>query len=353
MPETEHSALAAWARAVWPGGDPGPLGAEPITPDGSARQFLRLTAPDLSLVAMANPDNPPENRAWLGLARHLGDLGLPVAQVVALDPEGGRFLMEDLGRTSLQQAALALEGEPETLLRLYEPVLAMLALMQASAGHDLDTSLCFDGPRLDGQFLFAREAGYFLTQFVTGACGLAPETWPANLLDELRELSRLAGRARPDGFVHRDFQSRNIIHQDGRVGLVDFQGGRLGPAQYDLASLVNDPYVDLPWELRQRLLERYLAIRAPLGGLDPARFRAGWPYVALSRIMQALGAYAFLSREKGKTHFAAYAAPALATLRRLAAAPELASFPALGRLLEMIPANPPVEALRPREDNAA
>ena len=213
MPETEHSALAAWARAVWPGGDPGPLGAEPITPDGSARQFLRLTAPDLSLVAMANPDNPPENRAWLGLARHLGDLGLPVAQVVALDPEGGRFLMEDLGRTSLQQAALALEGEPEALLRLYEPVLAMLALMQASAGHDLDTSLCFDGPRLDGQFLFAREAGYFLTQFVTGACGLAPETWPANLLDELRELSRLAGRARPDGFVHRDFQSRNIVFE--------------------------------------------------------------------------------------------------------------------------------------------
>ena len=353
MSELARDALAAWARAVWPGGDPGPLTPEPITPDGSARQFLRLTAPGLSLVAMANPGHPPENRAWLGLARHLGALGLPVAQVVAVDPEGGRFLMEDLGRTSLQQAALAAGDDQEALTRLYEPVLALLALMQASAGHDLDTSLCFDGPRLDGQFLFAREAGYFLTQFVTGACGLAPETWPANLLDELRELSRLAGRARPDGFVHRDFQSRNIIHQDGRVGLVDFQGGRLGPAQYDLASLVNDPYVDLPWELRQRLLERYLAIRAPLGGLDPARFRAGWPYVALSRIMQALGAYAFLSREKGKTHFAAYAAPALATLRRLAAAPELASFPALGRLLEMIPANPPVEALRPREDNAA
>ncbi|MCA1989329.1 MAG: phosphotransferase [Desulfarculus sp.] len=353
MPEAQPSALAVWARSVWPGGDPGPLTAEAITPDGSIRRFLRLVANDSSLVAMANPDNPPENRAWLGLARHLGALGLPVARVVAVDLAGGRFLMEDLGRASLQQMALAAGDDQETLARLYEPVLAMLALMQSSAGRDLDASLCFDGLRLDGQFLFAREAGYFLTQFVTGACGLGPETWPANLVEELRELAHLAGRARPEGFTHRDFQSRNLIHQDGRVGLVDFQGGRLGPAQYDLASLVHDPYVDLPWELRQRLVERYLAIRASLGGLDPERFMAGWPYVALSRLMQALGAYAFLCREKGKTHFAPYVAPALATLRRLAAAPELASFPALGRLLELLPLNPPTAALRPREDNAA
>ncbi|MCA1906527.1 MAG: phosphotransferase [Desulfarculus sp.] len=353
MPEHDHDVLAAWARSVWPGGDPGPLTAEVITPDGSSRRFLRLSVNDSSLVAMANPDHPPENRAWLGLARHLGALGLPVARVVAADLEGGRFLMEDLGRASLQQAALAVGDDQEALARLYEPVLAMLARMQASAARDLDASLCFDGLRLDGQFLFAREASYFLTQFVSGACGLGPETWPANLVDELRELARLAGRARPEGFTHRDFQSRNLIHQDGRLGLVDFQGGRLGPAQYDLASLVHDPYVDLPWELRRRLVERYLAIRASLGGLDPERFLAGWPYVALSRIMQALGAYAFLCRERGRTHFAPYAAPALATLRRLAAAPELASFPALGRLLDLIPANLPAEALRPRKDNAA
>ncbi|MFZ5587641.1 MAG: aminoglycoside phosphotransferase family protein [Thermodesulfobacteriota bacterium] len=353
MPETIHLELAAWARTVWPGGDPGPLEREPITPDGSARHFVRLMGGGRHLVAMANPDNPAENRAWRYLARHLARLGLPVAEVWAADLERGRFLMQDLGRASLQEAARARAGDAEALFALYEPVLQMLAWMQAQAAQDLDLGVCFDGPRLDGDFLFRREASYFLGQFVAGACGLAPEAWPPNLTAELAELSRLAGRARPQGFVHRDFQSRNLVWEQGRLGLVDFQGGRLGPAQYDLASLVNDPYVDLPWPLRERLVARYLQLREPLGGLDAAQFLAGWPYVALCRAMQSLGAYAFLCRQRGRGHFAAYAAPALATLRRLAALDELASFPSLGRLLAMLPDPLPPQALAPQAEAVA
>lgn len=353
MPETIPIELAQWARTVWPGGDPGPLDLEPITPDGSTRHFLRLMGGGRRLVAMANPANPAENRAWHYLSRHLAKRGLPVAEVWAADLNHGRFLMQDLGRTSLQEAAQRRSDDPEALFAIYEPVLEMLAWMQAQAAQDLDLGACFDGPRLDGDFLFRREASYFLTQFVAGACGLAPAAWPANLVAELTELCRLAGRARPQGFTHRDFQSRNLVWENGRLGLVDFQGGRLGPAQYDLASLINDPYVDLPWPLRERLLARYLALREPLGGLDPEQFLAGWPYVALSRAMQSLGAYAFLCRQRGRGHFAAYAAPALATLRRLAALAELASFPSLGLLLEMAPDPLPPQALAPQPEAEA
>lgn len=353
LPENFHLELAEWARTAWPGGDPGPLELEPITPDGSVRVFLRLTAGGRNLVAMANPANPAENRAWHYFSLHLARRGLPVAEVWAADLAGGRFLMQDLGRMSLQDAACAQEGGVEALFKLYEPVLEMLAWLQAQAALDLDLGVCFDGPRLDGDFLFRREAGYFLAQFLAGACGLAPATWPANLLAEMTELSRLAGRARPQGFVHRDFQSRNLIWEHGRLGLVDFQGGRLGPAQYDLASLINDPYVDLPWDLRERLLARYLALREPLGGLDPEQFLAGWPYVALSRSMQCLGAYAFLCRQRGRGHFAPYVAPALATLGRLIALPELASFPSLARMLEMVPDPLPPQALAPQPEAAA
>lgn len=350
MPEAIHHELAEWARAVWPGGDPGPLEVEPITPDGSVRHFLRLTGGGRNLVAMANPANPAENRAWHYFARHLAGRGLPVAEVWAADLEGGRFLMQDLGRDSLQEAARTRSGDEDALFNLYEPVLEMLAWMQCQAAQDLDLNLCFDGPRLDGEFLFRREASYFLTQFVAGACGLAPADWPANLVPELTELSRLAGRARPQGFAHRDFQSRNLVWQNGRLGLVDFQGGRLGPAQYDLASLINDPYVDLAWPLRERLVARYLELREPLGGLDPDQFLAGWPYVALSRCLQALGAYAFLTRQRGRGHFAVYVPPARATLARLAALPELASFPSLGRLVAMLPDPLPPQALAPHAE---
>ncbi|MFH1061185.1 MAG: phosphotransferase [Pseudomonadota bacterium] len=353
MPEAIHHDLAEWARAVWPGGDPGPLELEPITPDGSARHFLRLTGGGRRLVAMANPTNPAENRAWHYFARHLAGRRLPVAEVWAADLEHGRFLMQDLGRASLQEAARARAGDEAALMALYEPVLEMLAWMQAQVAQDLDLSLCFDGPRLDGDFLFRREASYFLTQFVAGACGLAPAAWPEGLVAELTELARLAGRARPLGFTHRDFQSRNLVWANQRLGLVDFQGGRLGPAQYDLASLVNDPYVDLAWPLRERLVARYLELREPLGGLDPEQFLAGWPYVALSRCLQALGAYAYLCRQRGRGHFAAYVPPARATLARLATRPELTSFPSLGRLLALLPDPLPPQALAPAAETEA
>ncbi len=349
MPEAMPSDLLQWALERWPGGRSEEMAVEAIPADGSPRAFWRLAGGGISLVLLHNPHNPPENRAWLWLARHLGGLGLPVAPVLAADLEAGRFLMADLGKNSLQEAALALQGDEDALARLYEPVLALLADMQARAAQDLDQSICFDGPRLSGDFLLEREAHYFLREFVLGACALPSKAWPANLLPELGELCRLAGRARPLGFTHRDFQSRNILVGANGLGLVDFQGGRLGPAQYDLAALLNDPYVDLPRPLRQRLLERYLELRAPLGGLEPAQFLMGWPYVAISRAMQTLGAFAFLTRARGRAHFAAYVPPALGTLRALAALPELESFPALAGLLAALPERLDPQALRPPE----
>ncbi len=336
MPETDPRELAAWARSCWPGGDPGPLRAEVIAPDGSVRLFVRLEGGGRSLVALGNPSNPSENRAWHYLAGHLRNLGLPVARVLAADLDRGCFLMEDLGRVSLQEAVAGAKGEDE-VAALYEPVLAMLARLQARGAEGLDLSICFDGPELTPEFLRQREAGYFLAELVQGACGLEPARMPAGLAEDLDRLCQRAGRAGPRGLVHRDFQSRNIVCQAGRLGLVDFQGARLGPAQYDLAALLNDPYVDLDPGLRHRLKARYLELRAAEGPFDAEQFEEGWPFVAASRIMQALGAYAFLTRRRGRSHFAAYLEPALNTLRRLCRGPALAGLSALAELVDSLP----------------
>jgi len=335
MPERSPHDLAAWARGRWPGGDPGPLKPEPVAADGSARLFVRLRGGGKSLVAMSNPDNPAENRAWHYLAGHLGKLSLPVARVLAADLDQGLFLMEDLGRGALQDAVLAATS-PQAIEALYEPVLAMLARLQAKGAQEFDFSVCFDSRELTPEFLLEREAGYFLEEFVRGACGLAPDQLPAGLKHDLEELCQKAGQAQPQGLVHRDFQSRNIVYAGGRLGLVDFQGARLGPAQYDLASLLHDPYVDLAAELRGRLKTRYLELRAAEGPFDPDGFQEGWPYVSASRVMQALGAYAFLTRRRGRAHFAAYIAPALISLSRLCRVDALTGLKSLGQLVESL-----------------
>ena len=351
MPELNPAEIAAWARERWPGGDPGPLQPQPVAADGSARLFARLASGAKSLVAMSNPDNPAENRAWSYLAGHLRNLGLPVARVLAADLEQGLFLMEDLGRGSLQDAVLAAANQEE-IAGLYEPVLAMLARLQAKGAQDFDAGICFDSRELTPEFLLEREAGYFLNEFVLGACGFGTDQLPAGLERDLAVLCQKAGEARPKGLVHRDFQSRNIIHEDGRLGLVDFQGARLGPAQYDLASLLHDPYVDLPAELRDKLKSRYMELRAGQGPFDPDEFQAGWPFVSASRVMQALGAYAFLTRRKRRAHFAQYVSPALATLRALSQESAFKGMDRFRRLIHSLPRELDQESMKPlNEEN--
>lgn len=336
MPEKGSMEMAAWARSHWPGSDPGPLQIEPMAADGSARFFVRLISRGNSLVAMSNPDHPAENRAWHYLAGHLSKLGLPVARILAADLEQGLFLMEDLGRRSLQEAVLAAASQQE-IADLYEPVLAMLARLQAQGALGFDSTVCFDSQELTPEFLLEREAGYFLEEFVLGACGLEPSQLPDDLERDMAQLCRRAGQAQPKGLVHRDFQSRNIVYEDGELGLVDFQGARLGPAQYDLAALLHDPYVDLPAELRGQLKSRYMELRATEGPFSEYQFEEGWPFVSASRVMQALGAYAFLTRRRGRAHFGEYIAPALSTLRALCEAPAFAGLGAYQQLVYNLP----------------
>ena len=331
--DKELRGLVAWARREWPSGEPGELAVEPMLADGSLRRFARLSAGMRTLVAMSNPGNPPENLSWDYLAAHLGRLGLPVARVLAADHETGRFLMEDLGSGSLMDAAQAAGEDREALAGLYRPALAMLARLQAKGGEGLDTSLCYDTPELTPEVLRRQEAGYFMRELVLGAAAWPTDELPPELEEELIDFCRQAGQAQPRGLVHRDLQSRNIVYEHGRYGLVDFQGARLGPAQYDLASLLHDPYVHLPWELRECLMGEYLELRAAEGPFDEQAFLAGWAAVSASRLMQALGAFAFLTRRRDRPHFAASVAPALESLGRVMADPSLLGYAALGRVV--------------------
>ena len=191
--------------------------------------------------------------------------------------------------------------------------------------------MCWDTPRYDRRLMLERESLYFARETPMDMLGF-PELSP-ELLGEFETLATLAARAPADFLLHRDFQSQNLMVHDERIRIVDFQGARFGPLAYDLASLLNDPYAELPEALKEDLLERYLTECKRFIKLDEEQFRQGYNYLALQRNLQVLGAYAFLSRKKGKTSFAAYIVPAAhALFRRLKQ--QAAVFPRLTRQVE-------------------
>ena len=118
--------------------------------------------------------------------------------------------------------------------------------------------------------------------------------------------------------MHRDFQSQNVQLEPGRVWVLDFQGARVGPLPYDVASLLRDPYVNLPDAAEDQLLRWYHAHAMPAEPSLAAweAFREAYSLVSMQRLMQALGAYGFLTLVKGKPWFAQWMTPALALLQR-------------------------------------
>ena len=306
-----------------------------LVPDGSSRRFFQLRGSgQRSVIAILPPEGDArgwaEARAFDRIGLHLRKAGVPVPELFGFDPESGMVLCEDLGDLRLYEA-VTVEG-PERALPLYEETVRGLARMQVRGAEGFDPAWCWDTPRYDRQLMLERESGYFLKACCTDLLGInfdqeAVATECAHLADQ-------AGRAPARFFLHRDFQSRNIMLTDGTVRFIDFQGGRLGPLAYDLASLLLDPYAALPEAMQDHLTAVYLqALRQEIA-YDPEQFRREYLLLALQRNLQILGAFAFLSQVRQKPFFAQFLQPALASLGRLLAKPEAAGYAALSHLTD-------------------
>jgi aminoglycoside/choline kinase family phosphotransferase len=215
----------------------------------------------------------------------------------------------------------------------YRQALELLVDMQIKGKEGFDSSWCFDTPVLHRPFLWERECGYFVAAFLNNYLGL--ETTMEDLAPDFERL--LTGALPPSAnyFLHRDFQSRNLFITNGRLRVIDFQGGRLGPLGYDVASLLIDPYVNLSPAWQAELLDYYLDLLTGRLAVDPAAFREQYEHLAICRNLQILGAYGYLTKVKGKDQFARYIPPAVAGLRRrLQARP--GAFPRLEQMVESL-----------------
>lgn len=291
--------------------------AKPIPTDGSTRMFLRIMGPDpdMGLVAMANPPTEDflrqENQAYLAIGRHLRKRGVAVPQVLAHNLLRGFFLVSDLGTRNLQMVARQ-EADP---IPHYEKVLDELLKLQVNGVSGFDQQWCCQTPKYDTYVMRSLESGYFAKAFLIGYLGLKRDL---SFLDpDFDYLAQMASLSRADYLIHRDFQSRNIIVHKDKIGFVDWQGARLGPPAYDLASLLIDPYVNLNDSVREILFERYAKALEKIEKALAEDLRQYYLYIAVQRNLQVLGAFGYLTKVKRKAQFAQYIPPAIATLNRL------------------------------------
>ncbi len=269
--------------------------------DGSNRKLFRLSSPGISAVGVCGPDKL-ENRAFVGFSRHFKSLGLPVPEIYAFDEANKVYLETDLGDSTLFDVLISLRKDdsfPKEALELYKKALAQLARFQTLGIRDLDLKLCYPRAAFDRQSIMW-DLNYFKYYFVKLA-GIAFNE--QKLENDYNVLADLLVSAKSDFFLYRDFQSRNIMVKNGDVFFIDYQGGRKGALQYDVASLLFDAKADLTIEARERLLDWYLTLPEIKSAVDREEFlNFYYPFVYI-RLMQAMGAYGLRGFYEKKTHF--------------------------------------------------
>jgi N-acetylmuramate 1-kinase len=312
----------------------GRLRLKTLQGDGSDRKIYRLRAGAKTYIVVSHPrggkGSPSENDSFYYIDGHLKSKGLPVPEIYAYDARGGHFLLEDFGDLSLERVVHQTRN-PQKIIKIYRTILDLLLNIQWEGRLGFDPNLCYDTPLYDGLFSWNRESRYFMKAFLQGYLKHGPLS--VQVVGELKAMALQVDREKTRCFLYRDFQSRNIMVRSSGIGLIDFQAGRLGPPQYDLASLLIDPYVQLPWELQQELIDYYTHRLAALLPINPKAFRIHYETMALQRNLQILGAFAFLSRVKGKTYFENYIPAALGSLKRRVSGPVFKPYNHVRRLV--------------------
>ena len=271
---------------------------------GSNREFWRLNLKGQHAICTAYDPVRFENTRYADHTRLLQSAGVPVPAILRNLPEEHVLVLEDLGTDSLEERMRrGCDARSD-----YSAVVVELARLHAVRTDGVDLEPPFDAK------LFTWEHELFREHFLG-------EPFSSAVTQELVRLIRVLESA-PRVLVHRDFQAGNILFKAGRPHFIDYQGMRSGPAVYDLASLLCDPYVEIPPEVRDDMIALYAELTK-----DRRVIELFW-HGAVQRLLQALGAYgrlAGLGLEQFRKHIPV-------GLARLAEAADRAGYPAIGAL---------------------
>ena len=292
---------------------------ERIPGAGSNRTYYRMTDAGGATVIGVVGTSREENEAFFYLSSHFVSCGLPVPDVRAVSEDRMCYLQDDLGRRSLYDALAEgragggcySEAEKELLRR----TMAALPRIQYKGAEGLDFSRCYPLPDMDGQAVLF-DLNYFKYCFLK-ATGL--DFHEGRLEADFRQMAAdLVGRTERDTFLYRDFQARNVMLDDeGRPHFIDYQGGRRGPVEYDVASFLWQASAHYAPALREELTGVYLEASRPFAEVDAVLFRERLRRFVLFRTLQVLGAYGFRGYFERKPYFLKSIPAAIGNLRGL------------------------------------
>lgn len=284
---------------------------QPIVKGGSDRRYFRLRAGGQSVILTVYGTERAENELFVPLAHLLGEAGVRVPRILAHDPAARLIWTEDLGTEDLHSH----RAEDWTARReLYADAISQMMTLHDRGTEWVRRAGLTTMPGFDAA-MYAWERDYFYRECVQGACGLElPESERQRLEEELSPGADLLLRG-PQVLVHRDYQSQNILIHQGVCYLIDFQGARMGSPFYDLASLLLDPYVDLPAGAREEMLGLYCS--QAVRHLSAVEAEGLFSAAGCQRLMQALGAYGFLGLQRSRPAFLAHLQPALEKLAQI------------------------------------
>jgi aminoglycoside/choline kinase family phosphotransferase/UTP-glucose-1-phosphate uridylyltransferase len=324
-------------RQAWPGYRIRKIDRQKLQGDGSDRKWYRLTAAKGSLIMADHgirrgPDTAAVD-SFVAIGRHLDAVGLPVPKIYLHDPFSGLVFLEDLGDENLQGMVQKMKGRDD-VLDWYRSIIRLLLALSVAGARNFDSSWTYQTPAYDQELILEQECRYFVKAFLQQYLG-----WKTTFEDLEKEFVLLSEKAVAysiNGFMHRDFQSRNIMVKKAKPYIIDFQGGRIGPVQYDLASLLIDPYVGLSSKEQAQLLNDCIRMLPETEVAEAHKFAPGYHYCSVTRNLQILGAFSYLSNIKKKTYFEKYIPCAVKTLNYNLHAVADTHFPKLKKIAEKL-----------------
>ncbi len=268
---------------------------------GSYRKYYRIIGSSKTAIAVYNEDRK-ENIAFVEFSKHFKLKNLPVPEIYEANLDNNIYLQEDLGDTTL--FAYITENRPgvefpDKLIDILKKVLSRLVDFQIKGSEGFNYSYCYPRAAFDKQSMMW-DLNYFKYYFLKLAKIPFDEQ---DLENDFLKFSDFLLEAKTDYFLYRDFQTRNIMIRNKEPYFIDYQGGRKGALQYDLASLLYDAKADIPQEVRNRLRKFYIDKLSQHQDVDAAKFNGYYFGYVLIRIMQAMGAFGFRGFYEKKTHF--------------------------------------------------
>lgn len=279
------------------------VSCEQLPLSGSHRRYYRLALADGQTLIGAFNDDIAENKAFFSYTDYFTRQQLPVPQLYVVAPDQQHYLQEDCGKQTLYDLLCA-ERLPDgsfspKVLNCYEQVVHILPQLQLSGKKGFDFSVAYPRAAFDRQSM-QWDLNYFKYYFLK----LVNVPFNEQLLeDDYNRLMDYLLTADSDYFLYRDFQSRNIMVRGDEVFFIDYQGGRRGALQYDLASLLYDGKADMPPAVRTHLLEIYLDALAQHVEVSREVFMSYFQGFVLIRILQAMGTYGYRGYFERKSHF--------------------------------------------------